>query len=167
MKLLVAPRGILGVLAWSVAAIALAFGLVAAHEQYTHDDTAAHARWGEAISGLVVASSGNNGDITTALIQYTSPQTGTQEEVTRIMPVSYQLSTRPTVWEGVDGTVFVHDAASSSHFSRWETDPWPNPLWIYGLWLMVACIIAAPSFFVELLADYLLIHRLSGKAPSS
>lgn len=165
MKELLAVRGLSALLAWTFATCTLAFGLWNARGQFASETTAAHQYWGEATVGLVTATSGYNGSITTAIVEYTSPRSATYEEVTRIMGVANQPGTRPMIWEGTDGKVFVQGAVTGNRYVPLHVEPWPSPLQIYVMWLVIACVFALPSFIIGASIGYLMSHR--GQAPSS
>lgn len=157
---LLAVRGWPAVLAWSLASIALFGGLYAANAQIAYDATRTEQRWGSSTTGSVIANSGNNDGITTALIRFTG-KSGDEQDVTRIMSATATLGSPVRVWEDASGDVFVQGSATGNNYKMWHTVPGPSPTITYLIYLAIAAVIARLWFAIGESFGYLLTrHRI-------
>lgn len=160
IRTLLAVRGWPAVFAWSLASVALLGGLYAANVQIAYDATRTEQRWGSGTTGSVIANSGNNAGITTALIRFTGTSGGDQE-ITRIMPATATIGTPVQIWEDTLGEVFVQGSATGNRYKMWHTVPGPNPAVTYLIYLAIAAMIARCLFAVGESFGYLLTrHRI-------
>lgn len=160
IRYFLAVRGLSAVFALTFAGAPLLASVYFANAQIEYDAEQTNQRWGSSITGSVIANSGNNAGITTALVRFPS-KTGNERDIKRIMPATAAPGTPVRIWEDTEGDVFVQGAATGNRYKMWHTVPGPNPTVTYLLYLVIAAVIALPMFVTGDLLGYLLTcHRI-------
>lgn len=164
IRYFLAVRGLSAVFAWTFALVPLLASVYFSNIQIEHDETRTNQRWGSGIVGSVIATSGDNAGITTALIRFPS-KTGDERDIQRIMSATAVPGTTVKVWEDMTGDVFVQGSATGNNYKMWHTVPGPDPTITSLIYLVIAAVIALPLFAIgDLLGCLLTCHR--HKAPS-